>query len=512
MSFERGPVQTLAGGMFVLAAAAVLAAVIAGGAFSVSAGPELRFTGASSAVLFAIAALGLIVVAFTTRYCIDDPGRARLLWLMVAAALSAGIVATAADLLTLVAAWVTTTAILAALLAHRSDLGIVRVGRRRSLGALAATDAMLLAATAIILSVAGNVRLDELGSVADSLAGASVLGFDSATLVALLIVGAAVGRCAQIPFGGWLPATLTAPTPVSALLHAGVVNGGALLLIGLAPLVFGEGSAVWLLFTIGSATMLWGTGQMVARPDVKGGLMLSTRGQMGFMLLQCAVGAFAAALFHLIAHGMYKAYLFLGSGGAIAEQRELAGSPRNPIPPARGWRAAREAAVSLVTPALAISIAVAALAPALAETTSGLVLLLFAYATGAQATWWWLRFREPHGRTVYAGLLALLAGSGAYVALLWQAKELFSIDPVSSPVPAVALLPVLALAASATGLKWLAAAGVKIGGSGGRGRRLRRRAYAIALSLGTWSPRRPSFEPAIEISRIEPDHAPLEAR
>ncbi len=351
----RGHLQLSVTAGLTTASLAALLLVVAGGDFAVSAGAELELTGSSAAVLFAVTALGLVVVAFTSRYCIDDPAPDRLLWLMVGTIVGAGFVAGAADLATLLAGWVATTIFLAALLLHRSDLGVVRASRRRTGVALAAADAMLLGAAAIVFAEAGNVRLGELGAVAERLADASVLGIDAATLTALLIVGAAVGRCAQIPFGTWLPTTLAAPTPVSALLHAGVVNGGALLLVGLAPLVFAQTAAVWALFSIASATMLWATSQMVARPDVKGGLMLSTRGQMAFMLLQCAIGAFASAIFHLIAHGMYKAYLFFASGGAIAEQRSLAAAPGSAIPPARGRRAVRQGVIALAVPAIALA-------------------------------------------------------------------------------------------------------------------------------------------------------------
>jgi NAD(P)H-quinone oxidoreductase subunit 5 len=509
----RGPVQFLVAAGLASASLAALVLVVTGGDLTVSAGVELELTGRSAAVLFAVTALGLVVVAFTSRYCLDDPAPGRLLWLMVGTIVGAGVVAAAADVATLLAGWVATTIFLAALLFHRRDLGVVKDSRARTGSVLVATDTMLLAAAAIVLAEAGNVKLDQLGTVADRLASASVLGIDAATLAALLIVGAAAGRCAQIPFGAWLPTTLAAPTPVSALLHAGVVNGGALLLIGLAPLVFTQDAAVWALFAIASVTMLWATGQMIARPDVKGGLMLSTRGQMAFMLLQCAIGAFAAAIFHLIAHGMYKAYLFFASGNAIAEQRHLATAPGSAIPPAQGRRAVQQAVIALVAPAVALAAATVALAPSLPEDSSGLILLLFAFATGAQLTWWWQRFREPHGRTLYVGVLTLLLGAAAYVALLEQAKALFSIDPVASPVPAAALLPVLVLAASATCLKWLVAAGVDIGARHAWIRQFQRRVYAIALSGGTWAPR-PRRRPAsaAETERLEPARSLLQAR
>ncbi len=325
----------------------------------------LSLTTLSSILLVLITGLGLVVGSFSSRYAVDDPRPRRLAWLILAATLASGIVAAAGTLIVLVAAWILTSIALAQLLAHRLELPGARRALPRALLSLGAADACLLGAAVIVTAVAGNVPLGGLDGAADELSAASVAGFDAASVASLLIVCAALGRCAQAPFGSWLTQTVAAPTPVSALLHAGIVNAGAVLLIATAPLVTDSRIAMGLLFAVAAFSMLNATSLMIARPDVKGALALSTRGQMAFMLLACAMGAFGAAIFHLVAHGMYKATLFLGSGSAIDESRQIAGAPHSVIPPARGARAVRQAILSVVMPIALLSLAVAVISPAL---------------------------------------------------------------------------------------------------------------------------------------------------
>src|SRR4029079_4545440 len=118
-----------------------------------------------------------------------------------------------------------------------------------------------------------------------------------APVIAVLIVVAALSRSAQIPFHRWLPATLAAPTPVSALLHAGVVNGGGVLLVKLS--VLSTPPAAGIVIAAGTASMAYGAVLMLVKPDIKGALAYSTMAQMGFMMLTCGLGLWAAAVIHL---------------------------------------------------------------------------------------------------------------------------------------------------------------------------------------------------------------------
>lgn len=134
---------------------------------------------------------------------------------------------------------------------------------------------------------------------------------------ALLLVLGATARSALPPFSGWLLSSMTAPTPISALMHAGLVNAGGFLLIRFAPLLEAAPAARTAAVVIGFCGAVYGIGIMIVRPDVKRALAGSTVSQIGFMVMSCGLGAYAAALWHIIAHGLFKAWLFLGSGSAI---------------------------------------------------------------------------------------------------------------------------------------------------------------------------------------------------
>ena len=137
----------------------------------------------------------------------------------------------------------------------------------------------------------------------------------------LLILVAAMTQSAIYPFNSWLTSSLNSPTPVSALMHAGLVNGGGILLARFAPLYFNSPKILTLIFVIGITTALVGTFWKLIQSNVKSMLACSTMGQMGFMLAQCGLGLFSAAIAHLFWHGCFKSYLFLTSGAAAQEKK-----------------------------------------------------------------------------------------------------------------------------------------------------------------------------------------------
>jgi NAD(P)H-quinone oxidoreductase subunit 5 len=115
---------------------------------------------------------------------------------------------------------------------------------------------------------------------------------------------------------------MTAPTPASALMHAGFVNAGAIVLTRVAPLLYLT-DILWVLVIMGGIGALVGKFSKFVQPNIKHKLACSTTAQMGFMLLQCGLGFFGAAVTHLILHGMYKAYLFLSSGDSIEQNSPI---------------------------------------------------------------------------------------------------------------------------------------------------------------------------------------------
>lgn len=135
---------------------------------------------------------------------------------------------------------------------------------------------------------------------------------------ALCVIAAAIVQSAIYPFHRWLLSAMTAPTPASALMHAGFVNGAGILLALFAILLFAS-NTLTILFVIGGLTAIIAQFTKLLQVNVKQKLGCSTIAQMGFMIMQCGLGFFNAAVVHLILHGFYKAYLFLSSGEEISQ-------------------------------------------------------------------------------------------------------------------------------------------------------------------------------------------------
>lgn len=252
-----------------------------------------------------------IVATFSLRYMRADPRSARfflLLGLLVAAVLAWLF---AGNVLTFALAWCASGWLLAALIGHAGGGAEGDGAVRRTRLAFLAGDAALVGALAILAWHAQSLTIDA------AVAGAATLSWPLATVAAVLLVIAAAARCALPPFSGWLLSSMTAPTPVSALMHAGLVNAGGFLLIRMAPVLEAAPAARLAAVGLGLGGALYGIGIMLVRPDVKRSLAGSTVSQMGFMIMSCGLGAYAAALWHIVAHGLFKAWLFLGSGSTI---------------------------------------------------------------------------------------------------------------------------------------------------------------------------------------------------
>ncbi len=146
-----------------------------------------------------------------------------------------------------------------------------------------------------------------------------------------LLLLAAMVQSALVPFHRWLLSSMTAPTPVSGFMHAGLVNAGGVLLARFAPVVFELPAMMWAIVLAGGVSALLGQAWMLVQTDVKRQLGASTVAQMGFMVLQCGLGFVPAAIAHLILHGFYKAYLFLAAGSAVTHT-----TPESPKAPDTG--------------------------------------------------------------------------------------------------------------------------------------------------------------------------------
>ncbi|HSU25132.1 MAG TPA: NADH-quinone oxidoreductase subunit L, partial [Pyrinomonadaceae bacterium] len=138
------------------------------------------------------------------------------------------------------------------------------------------------------------------------------------TSVAVLLFIGATGKSAQIPLFTWLPDAMAGPTPVSALIHAAtMVTAGVYMVVRCNAIFQNAPTAMFIVAIIGCATAIFAATIGLAQNDIKKVLAYSTVSQLGYMFLACGVGAFIAAIFHVMTHAFFKALLFLGSGSVI---------------------------------------------------------------------------------------------------------------------------------------------------------------------------------------------------
>ncbi|CQH59192.1 Mrp-type sodium/proton antiporter system subunit D4 [Halobacterium hubeiense] len=184
-----------------------------------------------------------------------------------------------------------------------------------------ASSGLLAVALTALWWTTGATTISGIAANADALGGPVWL------LAAGALVLAAMIQSALVPFHTWLLSSMTAPTPASALMHAGFVNAGGILLARFAPVVTADATLMLAVVAVGAVSAAGGKLLKSVQTDVKSKLGCSTVGQMGFMIMQAGLGFFAAAVTHLILHGFYKAYQFLGSGGQVERASPSDGTP-----------------------------------------------------------------------------------------------------------------------------------------------------------------------------------------
>lgn len=152
---------------------------------------------------------------------------------------------------------------------------------------------------------------------ADPLTWGAIVAGGITSAAVLLFIGAC-GKSAQIPLFTWLPDAMAGPTPVSALIHAAtMVTAGVYMVVRCNGIYQNAPSAMLIVAIIGCATAIFAASIGLAQNDIKKVLAYSTVSQLGYMFMACGIGAFTAAIFHVMTHAFFKALLFLGSGSVI---------------------------------------------------------------------------------------------------------------------------------------------------------------------------------------------------
>lgn len=361
--------------------------------------PWLQTSLLSAALALLVQLLGTVIAAFSSRYLEGEARQGRYAAALAGVLAAVHLLLLADHWLPLILAWALVGVVLERLLCFYASRPFARLAAHKKRLADRLADVLLLAAAGLAWQAVGSGSFEALrqalqaGALNESL---------SLQLSAVLLVLAVMLRSALLPVHGWLIQVMEAPTPVSALLHAGVVNLGGVVLIRFAPLLEQAPLARGLLVVAGLATALLAGLVMLTRISIKVRLAWSTVAQMGFMLMECGLGLYTLAALHLIGHSLYKAHAFLSASEAVREARLRALRPSQQASAASLW-----------------------LAPLLsAALVGGLALALQPTAW----PWWW------------SGVLAL-----AWAPMLWWSDRESALTRLAAALPMLAVLALAAL-------------------------------------------------------------------
>jgi NADH-quinone oxidoreductase subunit L len=258
--------------------------------------------------------VAFLVQVYSLGYLAHDPRYPSYAALVSVFTGSMATVVTADDLWMLLVGWELMGACSYFLISHHWELPVARAGAVKAFLMTRTADLGLLFAILVLGNRFGSYRIS---TVMDAIADGS-FGRDALWLPALLVAVAVIGKSAQFPFHTWLPDAMPGPTPISALIHAAtMVAAGVFLVARLYPLFLSSPVALTLLAVVAAVTMLLAALSAFTTDDLKRVLAWSTVSQLAYMFGALAVGAWSAGVLHLLAHGAFKALLFLAAGSVV---------------------------------------------------------------------------------------------------------------------------------------------------------------------------------------------------
>lgn len=261
---------------------------------------------------FFILMIGLIIQRFSLRYLYGDAHYRKYFTLFTIMTTFASVAWLSDDLRIMTGLWGITLLCLTLLIKLNKQWKVTKEASKITGILFLVSWLSLLCAILFVNYLSGEWTISTIFTVENLEAFNSWQGI----IVQLLLILSVIIPAAQWPFHRWLIESVAAPTPVSAIMHAGIVNVGGVILTRFSPIFINEWT-LSILLIIASISVLIGSGISLVHVDYKRQLVGSTMGQMGFMLIQCALGAYSAAIIHLILHGLFKATLFLRSGSAV---------------------------------------------------------------------------------------------------------------------------------------------------------------------------------------------------
>jgi len=338
-----------------------------------------------------VAILGLVIRKYATKYMWDEPGYKRFFILLNFIFSSIYLLVMSNNLIVLALAWQLMSVGLYLLVSFNVGSKTAVKNARWTMYIHKSADFVFLLAVILTYQTFGSfdlVVLKEKWLIMSE----SPITDPMIFAVGMLYLLAAMMKSAIVPFHIWLPYTSEAPTPVSGLMHAGVVNVGGILLNKMAYLLILTPMVLNIAFVIGLFTAIFASMLMLVVPDIKRSLGYSTVGQMGYMIMEVGLGAFSLAVYHLIVHGIFKASLFLESGSIIKYARK---DPN--IPERLSYKTFSEdgikykssktfklIALFTIVPVVAFLAAKAVLFPEFFKFNAAIIILVFAWLTGTQ--------------------------------------------------------------------------------------------------------------------------------
>lgn len=278
----------------------------------------VRLDGLTAVMLVVVTSVALLVQVYSQGYMEHDPGYGRYYaWMSLFITAMLGLVL-ADNLFMLFVFWELVGLSSYLLIGFWFHKPSAAAAAKKAFIVTRIGDLGLLAAMLLIWTRGGTLAIDEIHELV--LTGA--LAGTTLTLFGLGLFAGAVGKSAQFPLHVWLPDAMEGPTPVSAMIHAAtMVSAGVFLLVRMYPLYDQAleltSATMVVVAAVGAFTALFAATIALAQWDIKRVLAYSTISQLGYMVAALGIGAYAAALFHLLTHAFFKALLFLGSGSVI---------------------------------------------------------------------------------------------------------------------------------------------------------------------------------------------------
>ncbi len=271
--------------------------------------------GLSVVMILVITGVGFLIHLYSTGFMIDDPSYSRFFAIMNLFVAAMLVLVLADNLLLLYLGWEGVGLCSYLLIGFWYQDPANGYAARKAFVTTRVGDTSMAIGLFLIFTQLGSLDIQESMALAQGEWG---LGSGYAVAAALLLLGGAVGKSAQLPLQTWLPDAMAGPTPISALIHAATMVTAGVYLIARTHALFELAPDVQLLVAlIGLATLLIAGFTAMTQHDIKRILAYSTISQIGYMFLGLGVGAWSASVFHLMTHAFFKALLFLAAGTVI---------------------------------------------------------------------------------------------------------------------------------------------------------------------------------------------------